>query len=592
MYQALYRKYRPQTFSDVVGQQGVTDTLRSQLETGRLSHAYLFTGTRGTGKTSCAKILAKAVNCENLQDGNPCNACPSCRAIDSGGCMDVLEIDAASNNGVDSVRVLRDDAVYTPAEVKMRVYIIDEVHMLSTAAFNALLKIIEEPPEHLLFILATTELHKVPATILSRCQRFAFRRLTPEDIAGRLNFIAYQEGIEAEPEAIRMLARLADGGMRDGVSLLDQCASASTGPLTAEGVCRALGLAGEKKTAELMDAIAAQDAARALTLFSGLYANGMDAGALLDEMSALCRDLLILQSAPKSGLAMLSGIATEQQAMDLRGKFAPGELLRMLNLLAGDAARLLEKRGWPHRYGAMPDAALSTEADARPANGQRAALKIGRTAGERRVHGQGRGEAGRCGRRGTASIPGRRGRPVCGSAGAGRTGGCAEGGAAERDGAGRILGGAGAADPDGAERARAQLLQPGWADPGRAARRRAAAGGGHGICARHGEKAGHRAARAREGRGGAGPGGAGAICAQDAARQQRSRSARPAGGVWKRTFGYFYDQIKGELEYGKGRLSRRHAHDGRHEPDADDEAGAEDAAGSAEDAAGDGDEGI
>ena len=333
MYQALYRKYRPQTFSDVVGQQGVTDTLRSQLETGRLSHAYLFTGTRGTGKTSCAKILAKAVNCENLQDGNPCNACPSCRAIDSGGCMDVLEIDAASNNGVDSVRVLRDDAVYTPAEVKIRVYIIDEVHMLSTAAFNALLKIIEEPPEHLLFILATTELHKVPATILSRCQRFAFRRLTPEDIAGRLNFIAYQEGIEAEPEAIRMLARLADGGMRDGVSLLDQCASASTGPLTAEGVCRALGLAGEKKTAELMDAIAAQDAARALTLFSGLYANGMDAGALLDEMSALCRDLLILQSAPKSGLAMLSGIATEQQAMDLRGKFAPGELLRMLNLL-------------------------------------------------------------------------------------------------------------------------------------------------------------------------------------------------------------------------------------------------------------------
>ena len=333
MYQALYRKYRPQTFSDVVGQQGVTDTLRSQLETGRLSHAYLFTGTRGTGKTSCAKILAKAVNCENLQDGNPCNACPSCRAIDSGGCMDVLEIDAASNNGVDSVRVLRDDAVYTPAEVKMRVYIIDEVHMLSTAAFNALLKIIEEPPEHLLFILATTELHKVPATILSRCQRFAFRRLTPEDIAGRLNFIAYQEGIEAEPEAIRMLARLADGGMRDGVSLLDQCASASTGPLTAEGVCRALGLAGEKKTAELMDAIATQDAARALTLFSGLYANGMDAGALLDEMSALCRDLLILQSAPKSGLAMLSGIATEQQAMDLCGKFAPGELLRMLNLL-------------------------------------------------------------------------------------------------------------------------------------------------------------------------------------------------------------------------------------------------------------------
>ena len=207
MYQALYRKYRPQTFSDVVGQKSVTDTLRSQLETGKLSHAYLFTGTRGTGKTSCAKILAKAVNCENPNHGDPCGLCPSCRAIDEGSCMDVLEIDAASNNGVDSVRVLRDDAIYTPGTVKMRVYIIDEVHMLSTAAFNALLKIIEEPPAHLLFILATTELQKVPATILSRCQRFAFKRLRPDEIASRLNFIAYQEHIEIEPEAINLLAR-------------------------------------------------------------------------------------------------------------------------------------------------------------------------------------------------------------------------------------------------------------------------------------------------------------------------------------------------------------------------------------------------
>ena len=224
MYQALYRKYRPQTFDDVVGQQGVTQTLKNQLQTGRLSHAYLFTGTRGTGKTTCAKILAKAVNCENPQDGNPCNRCAACRSIDAGACMDVLEIDAASNNGVDSVRALRDDAVYTPAEVKKRVYIIDEVHMLSLSAFNALLKIIEEPPEHLLFILATTELHKVPATILSRCQRFAFRRIVPEDIVGRLNYIAYQESIELEPDAAAFLARLADGGLRDAVSLLDQCA--------------------------------------------------------------------------------------------------------------------------------------------------------------------------------------------------------------------------------------------------------------------------------------------------------------------------------------------------------------------------------
>ena len=330
MYQALYRKYRPQTFSDVVGQKSVTDTLRAQLETGRLSHAYLFTGTRGTGKTSCAKILAKAVNCENPNHGDPCGVCPSCRAIDEGSCMDVLEIDAASNNGVDSVRVLRDDAIYTPGTVKMRVYIIDEVHMLSTAAFNALLKIIEEPPAHLLFILATTELQKVPATILSRCQRFAFKRLRAEEIASRLNFIAYQEHIEIEPDAVNLLARLADGGMRNGVSLLDQCASAAGGAVTLESVYASLGLAGERRTAELMQAIAQQDTAKALTVFSSLYAAGKDVGALLGEMCALCRDLLVLHTAPKSGLAMLSGIATEQQALALQDMFSPGELMRVL----------------------------------------------------------------------------------------------------------------------------------------------------------------------------------------------------------------------------------------------------------------------
>ena len=330
MYQALYRKYRPQTFSDVVGQKSVTDTLRAQLETGRLSHAYLFTGTRGTGKTSCAKILAKAVNCENPNHGDPCGVCPSCRAIDEGSCMDVLEIDAASNNGVDSVRVLRDDAIYTPGTVKMRVYIIDEVHMLSTAAFNALLKIIEEPPAHLLFILATTELQKVPATILSRCQRFAFKRLRAEEIASRLNFIAYQEHIEIEPDAVNLLARLADGGMRDGVSLLDQCASAAGGAVTLESVYASLGLAGERRTAELMQAIAQQDTAKALTVFSSLYAAGKDVGALLGEMCALCRDLLVLHTAPKSGLAMLSGIATEHQALALQDMFSPGELMRVL----------------------------------------------------------------------------------------------------------------------------------------------------------------------------------------------------------------------------------------------------------------------
>ena len=333
MYQALYRKYRPQTFSDVVGQKGVTDTLRAQIETGKLSHAYLFTGTRGTGKTSCAKILAKAVNCLDPQDGNPCNCCAACRAIDDGSCMDVLEIDAASNNGVDSVRVLRDDAIYTPSEVKRRVYIIDEVHMLSIAAFNALLKIIEEPPEHLIFILATTELNKVPATILSRCQRFSFRRLRPEDIAGRLNFIAYQEGIQIAPAALRLLSRLADGAMRDGVSLLDQCASACQGELTEELVCQTLGLAGVKRTGELLMAAGKQDTAQALSIFEALYAEGKDLGALFDELSALCRDLLVLKAAPKSGVSMLSGIADESQAAALEKLFAPAELLRDLTLV-------------------------------------------------------------------------------------------------------------------------------------------------------------------------------------------------------------------------------------------------------------------
>ena len=333
VYQALYRKYRPQTFSDVVGQNGVTDTLRAQIETGKLSHAYLFTGTRGTGKTSCAKILAKAVNCLDPQDGNPCNCCAACRAIDDGSCMDVLEIDAASNNGVDSVRVLRDDAIYTPSEVKRRVYIIDEVHMLSIAAFNALLKIIEEPPEHLIFILATTELNKVPATILSRCQRFSFRRLRPEDIAGRLNFIAYQEGIQIAPAALRLLARLADGAMRDGVSLLDQCASACQGELTEELVCQTLGLAGVKRTGELLMAAGKQDTAQTLSIFEALYAEGKDLGALFDELSALCRDLLVLKAAPKSGVSMLSGIADESQAAELEKLFAPAELLRDLTLV-------------------------------------------------------------------------------------------------------------------------------------------------------------------------------------------------------------------------------------------------------------------
>ena len=333
MYQALYRKYRPQTFDDVVGQMAVTQTLKTQLLSGKMSHAYLFTGSRGTGKTSCAKILSKAVNCLNPENGNPCNRCEACKAIDAGSCMDVLEIDAASNNGVDNVRDLRDDAIYTPSQVRKCVYIIDEVHMLSISAFNALLKIIEEPPEHLLFILATTELHKVPATILSRCQRFSFRRISQEDIASRLQYVAYQENIDMDESAARVLARLADGGMRDGLSLLDQVASATTGELTADAVYACLGIAGEQRCGELMACIASHDTKKALELFNRLYTEGKDLSALLDELACLTRDLLVLKTAPDAGITMLSGVASDREAMDLAKAFSSGELVRMMTVI-------------------------------------------------------------------------------------------------------------------------------------------------------------------------------------------------------------------------------------------------------------------
>ncbi len=338
MYQALYRKYRPQTFDDVVGQGSITQILRTQVVTGKLSHAYLFTGSRGTGKTTCSKILAKAVNCLNPVDGNPCNCCAACRSIDSGACMDVLEIDAASNNGVDNVRTLREDAIYAPTEVKKRVYIIDEVHMLSMSAFNALLKIIEEPPAHLMFILATTELHKVPATILSRCQRFSFRRIDPADVAARIHYVAYEEGIDITEEAANLLARLADGALRDGLSLLDQCAAAATGQITAETVYQTLGIAGAKAAGELLTAVADRDTGRALNLLTRQYAEGKDLSALMDELVSLCRDLLLLKTAPSVGASMLTGVCTDAELRELLGMFTAPELLRHTRLLQDTAS--------------------------------------------------------------------------------------------------------------------------------------------------------------------------------------------------------------------------------------------------------------
>ncbi|MCL2151957.1 MAG: DNA polymerase III subunit gamma/tau [Oscillospiraceae bacterium] len=312
MYQALYRKYRPRCFHDVAGQEHVTETLRRQILRDRLSHAYLFVGTRGTGKTTCAKILARAINCQNPADGEPCNTCKSCIGIENGSILDVLELDAASNNGVDSVRALREEAIYTPASVKKRVYIIDEVHMLSSSAFNALLKILEEPPEHLVFILATTELHKVPATILSRCQRFSFKRLTAEVIAARLDLVANNEGLNLTSEAAGKLAALADGSMRDGLSLLDQCASDTL--IDLQRVLDTVGLAGHQELTRLVGAVADRDISDALGCLDNLYCDGRDLTSLLGEIASLVRDMLIFKLSPGSPL-LTSGFSVEELSM-------------------------------------------------------------------------------------------------------------------------------------------------------------------------------------------------------------------------------------------------------------------------------------
>ena len=328
MYQALYRKYRPKTFDDVVGQEHITETLKKQVETGRLSHAYLFIGTRGTGKTTCAKILAKAVNCEHPVNGNPCNRCAACRGIDDGSILDVVELDAASNNGVDNVRALRDEAVFSPASVRKRVYIVDEVHMLSNSAFNALLKILEEPPEHLMFILATTELHKVPATILSRCQRHSFKRIPVDTITARLNYVAQQEHLNLQPDAAALLARMADGGMRDALTLLDQCCGNEC--ISTDAVISAIGLAGNLRTAQLLRSVAAGDTAGALEQFRELWQDGKDPSALLDELSMLQRDLLMQAVAPRGGRELLSGAYDPVTLEELSGAFSSAQLLANL----------------------------------------------------------------------------------------------------------------------------------------------------------------------------------------------------------------------------------------------------------------------
>jgi len=329
MYQALYRKYRPRRFGDVAGQEHITETLRRQIVSGRLSHAYLFVGTRGTGKTTCAKILSRAVNCLAPDDGEPCNKCTSCLGIEDGSILDVLELDAASNNSVDNVRALRDEAIYSPATVKKRVYIVDEVHMLSLSAFNALLKILEEPPEHILFILATTELHKVPATIQGRCQKFSFKRLPPAVLTARLNMIAASEGLTLTADAVERLSALADGSMRDGVSLLDQCASEKLVDLKC--VLNTLGLTGHQEVSRLVDAFAERDVVSALGLLDDLYNDGRDMASLLGEMAILLRDSLVYQLSPDSGL--LSAGFEHAFLSSLSKKMSPARLFYCLDVL-------------------------------------------------------------------------------------------------------------------------------------------------------------------------------------------------------------------------------------------------------------------
>ena len=315
MYRALYRKWRPQRFEDVVGQRAIVTALKNQIAAGRVGHAYLFTGVRGTGKTTCAKIFAKAVNCLHPEGGDPCGKCEICKGIDNGSLLDVVEMDAASNNGVDDIRDLRDETAYTPSACQYKVYIIDEVHMLSTAAFNALLKTLEEPPAHVIFILATTEIQKVPATILSRCQRYDFTRIGPEDIARRVEYIAGEEKLELTSDGAELIARLADGALRDALSILDTCAGV-TAKIDADVVRRMAGVTDRSYLFHISDALEAQDAAAALAQLAQLRQQSVDVKRLTEELIAHYRALML--AALPGGQALLSGVSPEEEALYLQ----------------------------------------------------------------------------------------------------------------------------------------------------------------------------------------------------------------------------------------------------------------------------------
>ena len=332
MYQVLYRKWRPKTFADVVGQPHVTETLKNELLSGRIAHAYLFTGSRGTGKTTCAKIFAKAVNCLSPVDGNPCCECEICRGIEDESIMDVTEMDAASNRKIEDIRDLLEEIRYTPAQAKYRVFIIDEVHMLTVEAFNALLKTLEEPPSYVIFILATTEPHKLPATILSRCQRFDFHRVAPQAICDRLKYIAQQEGGDMDDEAGLMIARLADGGMRDALSILDQAMGKSR-QVNALTVCETVGMAGTGYISEIAGDVARRDPANLMKLISELYANSKDMIRLCDELISYFRSIMILSTVKDADGLIVASEAELTELKQMASQFTPARAIEILNLL-------------------------------------------------------------------------------------------------------------------------------------------------------------------------------------------------------------------------------------------------------------------
>ena len=332
VYRALYRKYRPQAFEDVVGQEHVVETIKNQIINKKISHAYMFTGTRGTGKTTCAKILARAVNCEAPNNGNPCNKCDTCKGILNGSLPDVYEIDAASNNGVDNIRELREDVIFTPALAKYKVYIIDEVHMLSTQAFNALLKTLEEPPEHIIFVFATTEINKVPQTILSRCQRFDFKRITVGDIAKRLKYVAECEKIKLSDSAAHLIAKLADGAMRDALSVLDRCINGSD-TVTLETVENTVGICSYDELSAAVTAIADNDTAAVLEFYSRCRRNSKDAVALFSELCSCFRDMIIVKLVKDAGTFLSVDTQRLDEISSLADRFELAGIVRCVSLL-------------------------------------------------------------------------------------------------------------------------------------------------------------------------------------------------------------------------------------------------------------------